>query len=49
METECKSNPNQKNEVAPNPDYNWLDITQEFFESIKGITSKYLLQLLCKN
>lgn len=34
METDCKSISNQKNES--NPNYNWKDVTPEFFDSIKG-------------
>jgi len=36
METDCKSISNLKNESTSNPNYNWKDITPEFFESIKG-------------
>lgn len=36
METDYKSISNQTNESASNPNYNWKDITPEFFESIKG-------------
>lgn len=36
MDTDCKSISNQKNESLSNPNYDWKDITSEFFESIKG-------------
>lgn len=38
METDSKTFSNQKNESSLNPNYNWMDITSEFFESIKGKT-----------
>lgn len=42
METDCKSTSNKKNEIAcnVNPNYNWKDITCEFYDSIKGNTQK---------
>lgn len=46
METDCAPVSNQKNESMSNPNYNWQDITSEFFESIKGnyeILSMYLI------
>lgn len=36
MESDCRSTSNQKNDMAHNPNYNWKDITPEFFDSIKG-------------
>lgn len=36
MDTDCTPVSNKKNESTSNPNYNWQDITSEFFESIKG-------------
>lgn len=36
MDSDSKSTKNQKNEPAPSPNYNWKDITPEFFDCIKG-------------
>lgn len=36
MASDSKTISNQKNDSSLHPNYNWKDITSEFFESIKG-------------
>lgn len=43
MEAEYRSTSDQRNESASNANYNWKNITSEFFESIKGNSITYLL------
>lgn len=36
MEADRRSTSNQKTDTANVPNYNWKDVTPEFFDSIKG-------------